>query len=38
MEVLFIIDVVEYNTDFKLLKDKGVDFKLDILQESYSLK
>ncbi|MDO7535297.1 hypothetical protein Q5113_06935 [Acinetobacter pittii] len=38
MEVLFIVDVVEYNTDFKLLKDNGVDFKLDILQESYSLK
>ncbi|PTV47364.1 hypothetical protein DBL01_16565 [Acinetobacter pittii] len=38
MEVLFIIDVVEYNTDFKLLKDNGVDYRLDILQESYSLE
>lgn len=38
MEILFLSDVVEYNTEFKLLRDNGTDFKFEALQGSYNLK
>lgn len=38
MEILFLSSVIKYNTDFKLSIDNSVEFKLDSLKESYSLK
>lgn len=38
MEVLFLSSVVEYNTEFKLIRDNGTDFKFEVLQNSYNLK
>ena len=38
MEILFLNNVVEYNTEFRLLRDNAIDCKFEILQENYNLK
>ncbi|WP_335957988.1 hypothetical protein [Acinetobacter bereziniae] len=38
MEILFLSSVVEYNTEFKLLRDNGTDSKFEVLKDLYNLK
>ncbi|MDM1329217.1 hypothetical protein [Acinetobacter indicus] len=37
-EVLFLSDTVEYNTNFKILKDNAIDYKIELLKDTYNLK